>query len=479
MTRRQTNRPEGADLLDRLHEALTKFVAFPSDAAAHGVALWIAATHAQPAWDHATRLVLKSPIRRCGKTRALEVIRETAHKPINTSDATVAALFRSIAARKDDPPTLLLDEADAKFGSKRQAEANEDLRGLINAGYRRGHPTLRCVGPNHEPTEFPNFAMVALASIRDLPDTIEDRALTVAMQRRGPGEHVAPFRLGRDVGDLNGLRDELHEWVRDNKDALEEMEPPMEPLEDRAADIWEPLVAVADLAGGDWPELARQAAIVMTEENESAGVEASRDLRLLADLHSIFHPQKKKPIESLWTTQLLGELHDISESPWAGGLYSEPLDAYSLAAMLRPYGIRSANIKGKKKKNEKRPVRKGYKRADLLPVWERYLPSVAGGSGTVADTEPAPTSHVADVAEVAPSPGEEQPDAKALRPMLREIGYASVDLDGERIGGSHDEWKEWFREATDEEREQVADAIQTQHGERPSRKKKKKKRKKE
>ena len=34
-------------------------------------------------------------------------------------------------------------------------------------------------------------------------------------------------------------------------------------IEDRNADVWEPLLAIAEAAGGDWPQRAREAAIAL------------------------------------------------------------------------------------------------------------------------------------------------------------------------------------------------------------------------
>ena len=94
--------PTGADVLNELRAALTKYVILPSDADADGITLWIAATHAQQVLEHASRLVVKSPLKRCGKTRALEVISETAHRPLRTTNISTAALVRSID--ETDPP---------------------------------------------------------------------------------------------------------------------------------------------------------------------------------------------------------------------------------------------------------------------------------------------------------------------------------------------------------------------------------------
>jgi len=145
---------DGAALLDELHSRVTDHVVFPSPKAADAVTLWIAATHAQPAWQHATRLRIGSPMKRCGKSRLLDVVEHTSHKPVSTVDATIAALFRSID--HNDPPTLIVDEADAIW-AKKAAEGTEDLRKLLNAGFGRGRYALRCVGPNQKVEQFATF----------------------------------------------------------------------------------------------------------------------------------------------------------------------------------------------------------------------------------------------------------------------------------------------------------------------------------
>lgn len=144
---------------------------------------------------------------------------------------------------------------DTIFGSARVAENNEDLRGLLNAGFQRGKAALRCHGPSQKPTLFATFAMTALAGIGGLPDTITDRAVNIRMRRRKTGETVQPFRERRDGPALKCVRDQLEAWLADPSvlAKLADAEPVM-PLEDRAADVWEPLIAIADLAGGEWPE---------------------------------------------------------------------------------------------------------------------------------------------------------------------------------------------------------------------------------
>ncbi|WP_024875355.1 DUF3631 domain-containing protein [Saccharomonospora piscinae] len=351
-----TETRHGAELLDELHAALTRYVVMPSAHATDAVVLWIAATHAQPAWAHAPRLVIRAPERRCGKSRLLDVVEACSHDPLITVNASPAAVYRSITP---DPPVLLVDEADTIFGPK--AGDNEDLRGLLNAGHQRGRPALRYDAASQMVVTIPTFAMAALAGIGAMPDTIEDRAVVVHMRRRGPGESAAAYRSRRDREPLRALAAQLTAWLRDDLATLERAQPPM-PVEDRAADTWEPLVAVADHAGGQWPQRARDAATAMTKEADDTG-EMSDRLRLLTDCRTVFADDLALP-----TAELLHRLRGLTESPW-GDYGPNGLTAMRLGSLLREYGIRSATIRFPNSGQAK-----GYQRADFTDAWARYCP---------------------------------------------------------------------------------------------------------
>lgn len=351
---------ELADLLDVLLETLMRYVIFPSPAFAHAVTLWIAATHAQGAWQHATRLIVKSPEKRCGKSRLLDLIEATCHKPLVTVNASVAAIYRSIDPA--DPPTLIFDEADSIFG-KKNVEGTEELRGLLNAGFQQNRPALRCVGPQQTPTEFATFAMAALAAIGDvIPDTVTDRAVTGTMRRRAPTERVAGYRHRRDAEPLRKLGEELGAVVRDHLDELEHSEPVM-PVEDRAADTWEPLIAIADVAGGRWPSRARLAATTLTAEADAAAVEESLGMKLLTDIKIVFTNIGKAAISS---EDLVAGLLALPESPWAHFGYTQN----DLARRLRPYGVHPDRVRPD---GDGKQVR-GYKLEELDDAFARYLP---------------------------------------------------------------------------------------------------------
>lgn len=400
---------DGADLLNRVRATVIEYVVLPNGQAADAATLWAAATHAQPAWEHATRLRITGPEKRCGKSRLLEVIEGLAHHPLATADATVAAIYRSID--EHDPRTLFFDEYDTLFGTKKSADDNEDLRALLNAGFRRGKPVLRCDGPNNDVREFPSFAMAALAGIGDLPDTVEDRSVSIYLRRRAPHEKVKPLRARRDVPHLHMLRSELNEWLRAHLDQLMDAEPEL-PVEDRAADTWEPLVAVADLAGGDWPERARAAAKSFNEIAEESSANDKVATRLLTDLRTVFAEHDK-----LHTETVLEALHKLEDAGWSD-YFGRPFGSRDLSKILKPYGVapRDVKIDGTNKK--------GYVRDELWDVWQRYLPqdhntqpepgdpsATSATSATQQVIAVADGTAVADTSATPPRPGN-APDSR-------------------------------------------------------------------
>jgi len=303
---------DGDELLLQVHAALTKYVIFPTPEAAVAVTLYVAATHGQPAWDFATRLVAKSPVKRCGKSRLQEVLAELCHSPLRTANCSSAALVRSVT--DNDPPTLLLDEADTVFGGAKGGKDGvaEDLRGLINSGFARGAPYIRWDMTTRQREECPTFAMTVLSGIGDLPDTIEDRAVVITLRRRGNGESVARFRQRQSIPVLHGLRDQMNEWVRANLDILRESEPAIpDGITDRVENVWESLYAVADLAGGTWPDHARRASIVLSAKIDAAADADSAGERLLADLAEVWPDDGD---DQMFTRELLRNLYAIDEA---------------------------------------------------------------------------------------------------------------------------------------------------------------------
>lgn len=357
----------GAALLDELRQKIRHYVILPDDYAYDAVTCYIAATYGVPAWEHATRLMIVSPEKRCGKSRLLDVIEATCFDPLITVNISPAALVRSI---KEDPPTLLLDEADTVFG-KKAADNNEDLRGILNAGHQRSRPYIRWDVQARSTEKCPTFSMAVLAGIGDMPDTIMDRSVIVRMRRRAPHERVAPYRRRRDEPPLRELGDRIGAWLRPQLDRLARCVPDM-PVEDRAADTWEPLMIVADAAGGEWPKRIREACEEMVKEADADAAGGTYARRLLADLEQVFGDAR-----NLYTTTILERLHKLEDAPWSN-YYGRQLTSNDLANLLKDYRVKPVDVR-----EPGGPNRKGYRRDDLYDVWTRYLSRDSRDTGDI------------------------------------------------------------------------------------------------
>lgn len=367
---------DGAALLASVHQFLGRFVAYPSEHAQLAHALWIAHTHLMDAWESTPRIAFLSPEPGSGKTRALEITETLVPRPVEAVNATPAYLFRKVSD-PDGLPTILFDEIDTLFGPK--AKENEEVRGILNAGHRRGAVAGRCVirGKEILTEELPAFCAVALAGLGNLPDTILTRSVVIKMRRRAPSERVEPYRRRIHAAEGHRLRDQLAKWAEqilpDVDGAWPEM--PMG-VEDRAADVWECLLAIADAAGGEWPERARVSAVTLVTDAKAAT--PSLGVRLLSDLRDLFGDQ-----DAMSTEHIILGLVELDEGPWAD-LRGKPIDPRKLANLLRPYGVRSKVIR------IGATTHKGYSKEALYDAWARYLAEervTTVTSGTTAEID--------------------------------------------------------------------------------------------
>ena len=359
-----TNEPtDGAAILDQVSEFIRRFVAYPSTHTWVAHTLWIAHTHSMDAWESTPRLAFLSPEPGSGKTRALEVTASLVPRPVEAVNVSPAYLFRKVS-EEAGRPTILFDEIDTVFGPK--AKENEEIRGLLNAGHRKGAVAGRCVvvGKQVKTEEIPAYSAVALAGLGGLPDTIRSRAVVARMRRRAPDECVEPWRHRIHSREGEDLRDQLAVWAAAALGTVIDNWPEMPcGVADRDADVWEALITVADVAGGQWPVRARDAAVALVTEGKENS--PSFGVRLLSDMRTAFSAEEKMPTERILTA-----LCAMDDAPWAD-LRGHPLNDRGLAKLLKPYGIKPRIVR------MGQDVSRGYTRQDLHEAWKRYCPVLA------------------------------------------------------------------------------------------------------
>lgn len=365
--------------LDDLAHWFEKYMVLPNTHTAPMLALWAAHTYVAERFYTTPRLVASSPAPQSGKTRLIELLSLVTYKPCSSANMTPAALFRMISALTGDggtPPTIILDEVDTIFG-KQATSSSEELRGLLNAGYKQGAKVYRCQGEgaNMQVVPFDCYAPVALAGIAgNLPDTISTRSIIVNLKRRRKSERIEPYRERTAKAEIAETVKAISEWCIAHKEDLDIPDMPAG-VEDRPAETWEPLLSIADMAGGHWPDTARRActAFVFAKKLDQPSLE----IQLLEDVRTVFGDEKAMP-----TAELVLKLRSLDSSPWST-IGKDGLNAYSLSRFLRNFDVKPVQFRDdSQQKNRGYVIGPQSGQVGLKDAFERYLPPLSEKSGT-------------------------------------------------------------------------------------------------
>jgi hypothetical protein len=403
--------PENVNLAEVLDEgvaSLQKYVHL-NEAAACTVLLWAAHTFVHGMVSVSPRLGIQSPEKGCGKTTLMEAVALMVPKPVTASSISTASVFRLIESIK---PTLLLDEADQLFRSE-----NADLLAVLNSSHRKASAyvirTVEISPGNFQPTLFSTFAPVVFAGISELPPTLQDRSLIIRLERALPGE----VRIHLEDGyaqDLTDVGRKLARWAEDVTKLTRQDLSNIDGLHNRAGDNWQPLLAIADLAGGAWPENALRAAkqAVVASMDEQGII-----VQLLHDIKDAFGERDK-----MRSAEIVSDLVSLEDGPYGELRRGKPINQNWLAKQLK--GI----IRGNShtiRIEQKTP--KGYERHQFESAWKRYVASnVAEITATSATPQQALETQDVRAGEGAtthpPQRNAEVGDGKESAEMLRRGG---------------------------------------------------------
>jgi putative DNA primase/helicase len=357
---------DGARLLSDIATEVRRYMIL-ADGAAEMVALWTIHTHTLDAFGISPRLAITSPRPGCGKTTLLDVLHHLVPRPLLMANITAAAVFRTVEIAR---PVLLADEADTYL------KDNDELRGILNSGHRKGGNVVRVVGDDNEPRQFSTWGACAIAMIGKLPATLADRSVPVELQRKRPDEKVTRFRFDL-TEELDALARKSARWAKDNTAKLKGADPAIpSSLSNRAADNWRPLLTIADAAGGDWPRRARAIADAMVDADQS------KRTSLLADIRDIF---ATKAVEQILSEELVNELAALEGHDWAEYRNGKSITVNQLAALLKPDAITPGTVRfapGPK------GTKKGYKLTQFSDAFARYLPPIPPNQA-VTPSQPA------------------------------------------------------------------------------------------
>ena len=239
----------GQQYLEEACQFVNRFSVLPSRAAGYALVLFAAHCWIYRAFTETPRAHISALDYGAGKTRVMKLVNLLCPNPQMMAKLTGPAAYHVISERR--PAPLALDEADAIFGAGQRAE---DLRGILNAGYEYSGTITRV--SKGEATDYSVWCPVIFAGKGKLPASLDDRAFTVMMSKRKPGQQMDRFipkmhdAMGRQIGLMLGA------WATRVQGPAGDIlwDDPPEKLADRQVDILTPFYALCQMAGGEWPE---------------------------------------------------------------------------------------------------------------------------------------------------------------------------------------------------------------------------------
>ena len=321
--------------------------------------LWVFGTYCIDAFGIFPKLLITSPDKRCGKTTVLSVLRSVVSRALVASNVTPSAMFRSIELWK---PTLLIDEGDTFINND-----DGNLKGIINSGHTKDTAyVLRVEGDNSNryPKQFSTWTPMAIAMIKNPPDTIVDRSIVIKLRRKLISERTAKWTFD-NFSKLESLRQQLKKWADDSFEVLKNYAPNIPVIDnDRAADNWTPLFAIASLLGVEWlanvEEAFRDLNVSYDKSDENINT------LLLTDIKEIF---TETNFDKIHSSDLVVRLLELEDRPWGEYRYGKPITCNTLARLLSSFGIKPRQIRIGQNKQ-------GYYIADFEDTFSRYIPVV-------------------------------------------------------------------------------------------------------
>ena len=403
----------GAELLDDVEDFVLTYCSFACIEEADAIALWVVHTHVVDVFSTTPRLLITAPTIECGKSRVLESIEPLVLAARLAISVSGAYMFRTIGVR---PVTLLLDEYEALW--KDDSDHGQDLRAIIDAGYRKGQTVGRVVGSGGEliPVDFPVFCPVALAGVGWVPESVRTRSIPIHMRRRGPDDVVQPYDRDDVLAAAAPIQRRIRGWAKRNRDRLDRHPELPAGVEDRPAELWRPLVAVAQLAGGTWPDVATAACLRLVT---CPVVDEDPVTQLLADIEAVFDgtdtvDDEGRPtgprVDTLFSTGLVERLNAREDWPWSSlqnGRRADPgLTPAGLAKRLKDFGVKPKTVR------IGNDTAKGYWRAHFTDAWTRFArtsplsrPSQPSQGSQASHPRSSPTRTVTGVTGVTATEG--------------------------------------------------------------------------
>ena len=221
----------------QMHDIFTRYVDFRSEVESRILTLWTMGTYFYTLFPAYPYLALNGP-KNSGKSTVLRVLQPLAFNMISTSDPTGASMFRLIHYTSC---TVGIDEAE-RYHNPRDP-GMQQIRQLLNSGYKQGMPAIRITGEDMKPQAFDVYSPKILAAIMGLEDILASRCIAIPMRRTDQQMPALPPNY-----DGTEVRHLLYSLALTHFKAIHHnyfQRPELHTLHNRSSELWSPLVALA------------------------------------------------------------------------------------------------------------------------------------------------------------------------------------------------------------------------------------------
>lgn len=353
--------------LEYVENTVREYVCLPSEADYAAVALWVIATHMSRHHAVYSRLIITAASKVCGKSRLGELVAILSSKGKVQSSPTAPVLFRQMnngwRGENSSPPTLFFDEMHNIWKSaKKGSETAMAIVDIVKEGSSRLGTVPRCSQADQFGViEYRVGGYLILACVGSMPDEVESRGIVIRMRKIGPNDAPVSQWKARHHSKVRVVRDALDKLFRDAPE-LPEIDESSIPARDRDADIWEPLIQIADYAGGDWPKRAREACQLKVRAFHDDDNDKNFRFQLLCGISQMFAVHAGRKVVK--GSDLVEYLSSDTDAPW----YRDDYTTTFLRQVLQEFEIKAGTHRPG---GGCGPVH-GYQRDDFIDAWQRY-----------------------------------------------------------------------------------------------------------
>jgi hypothetical protein len=303
-----------------IHNALKSYIDFRSEVESRILTLWTIGTYFYTMFPAYPYLALHGP-KNSGKSTVLRVLQPLAFNMVTTSDPTGPSMFRLI---HQTSCTVGIDEAE-RYHNPRDP-GMQQIRQLLNSGYKQGMPAIRVTGDDLKPQAFDVYSPKILAAIAGLEDILASRCIAIPMRRtdRKMPDLPPDFDGATMRHRLYSLALTYFQPVYSNYFER----PQLHKLHNRSGELWSPLVALAaffEEKGGVKGLLEAVSNAATWDEQISEGKSLSeREEAVLQALEQMVHGQ----VELMWikasflrekVAKLMGQpVERLGDAQWIG-----------------------------------------------------------------------------------------------------------------------------------------------------------------